>query len=279
MNIFKKILINQKLSNCRPWNRFTSTLEDDPKIHYLKETFLPFNRANHYDFLLAKNKNFSKTKRAAVLVPISTRLEKNSKGNYVPKSYFTLTKRTDSVNSFKGQVCFAGGKRDSHDVDDVQTALREAKEEIGIEPDEVTILAQLCPILTSKGILVTPVVAYFHNNYFEPTICKHEVDFVFELPTDRFIRNERYSSESYKKNLDEFTVHYFKDLIGDKEVTTWGATAFMCIMISSILHSRIPEFDVDKQNTLTNENIYDFLDYYLAKSTKSYFEYLAKNEK
>ena len=265
---FKQFSIKRQLS---------TTLEDDPKIEYLKQTFLPFNRPNHYDFLLSKNKEFSKFKRASVLIPISTRLEKNNQGHYVPKSFFTLTKRTDLVNSFKGQVCFAGGMRDSTDANDVETALREAKEEIGIERDQVTILAQLCPILTTRGNLITPIVVYFNDTMFTPDLSKHEVDFVFELPTDRFIKNERYKSEIFKRGKDLFTVHYFDDSVDGKKITTWGATALMCIITSSVLHSRVPQFEVDKQDSLTNENIYDYLDNYLKKAAKKYLEHNLKN--
>lgn len=275
MNISKEFLSKIKKISIR--RRFYTTLEDDPKVEYLKQTFLPFNRPNHYEFLLSKNKDFSKFKRSSVLVPISTRLEKNSKGHYVPRSFFTLTKRTDLVNSFKGQVCFVGGMRDPTDANDVETALREAEEEIGIQSDQVTILAQLCPILTTRGNLITPVVAHFNDAMFTPDLSKHEVDFVFELPTDRFIINERYKSEGFKRGKDLFTVHYFEDLIAGKQVTTWGATALMCIIISSVLHSRIPQFEVDKQDPLTNDNIYDFLDNYLKKATRSYIDHLNKN--
>ncbi|RNA05662.1 peroxisomal coenzyme A diphosphatase NUDT7 isoform X2 [Brachionus plicatilis] len=274
MNISKELFSKIKQLSYR--RRFYTTLEDDPKIEYLKQTFLPFNRPNHYEFLLSRNKEFSKFKRSSVLVPISTRLEKNAQGHYVQKSFFTLTKRTDLVNSFKGQVCFVGGMRDSTDANDAETALREAKEEIGIEPDQVTFLAQLCPILTTRGNLITPIVAYFNDMMFMPDLSKHEVDFVFELPTDRFIKNERYKSESFKRNKDVFTVHYFEDVVNGKQVTTWGATALMCTFISSVLHSRIPQFELDQQDPLTNENIYDFLDNYLKKSARNYFEHHSK---
>lgn len=51
-------------------------------------------------------------------------------------------------------MCFPGGKRDSGDVDDVDTALREAKEEIGLHPDEVQVVCTLFPII-NKVVLNT----------------------------------------------------------------------------------------------------------------------------
>ena len=46
-----------------------------------------------------------------------------------------------------GEVCFPGGKRDPSDRDDVETALREAEEEIGLPPDHVQVVCKLFPIM------------------------------------------------------------------------------------------------------------------------------------
>lgn len=46
-----------------------------------------------------------------------------------------------------GEVCFPGGKRDPSDRDDVETALREAEEEIGLSPDHVQVVCRLFPII------------------------------------------------------------------------------------------------------------------------------------
>ena len=110
-------------------------------VDSLKNIFKKFNKPNHYDHILAKNTNLSKLKRCSVLVPISF---KNESNDHRPTTYFTLTKRPDTMKTFKGQVCFVGGKRDDSDQNDVATALREAKEEINIESNRLQILAQLC---------------------------------------------------------------------------------------------------------------------------------------
>lgn len=50
-----------------------------------------------------------------------------------------------------GEVCFPGGKRDPSDRDDVDTALREAEEEIGLPPDDVQVVCRLVPIINKVG--------------------------------------------------------------------------------------------------------------------------------
>ena len=155
----------QKLAKgiCKRHLSQRSGFESDVNIQSLKKLFEKFNKPNHCDHLLVKNPSLSKLKRCSILVPITLEYEANDKGVSIQKSYFTLTQRPDTIKTFKGQVCFVGGKRDAHDTNDVSTALREAKEEINIDSKNLTILAELCPIMTTNGDLVTPIVAHFYE--------------------------------------------------------------------------------------------------------------------
>jgi 8-oxo-dGTP pyrophosphatase MutT (NUDIX family) len=69
-----------------------------------------------------------------------------------------FTKRTDTVDHHKGEVSFAGGSRDPEDADARATALREAWEELGVDPATVTVLGELDELVTVTRFLVTPVV-------------------------------------------------------------------------------------------------------------------------
>ena len=66
--------------------RFMSTSINDMKIEYLKRSFEEFNILSTDSFV---NETCSSFKRSAVLVPISVRMERNKKGHYYQKSYFT----------------------------------------------------------------------------------------------------------------------------------------------------------------------------------------------
>ncbi len=58
------------------------------------------------------------------------------------------------LNAATGEVCLPGGKRDPEDADDVQCALREAQEELGLEPSSVQVIAQLPPFISKHKLSV-----------------------------------------------------------------------------------------------------------------------------
>ena len=88
-------------------------------------------------------------KCAAVLVPLVWHDE---------EWHLLFTRRTDTVESHKGQVSFPGGTCEEDERTPEQTALREAEEEIGILPEEVKVLGRLANLVTITYFRVTPVV-------------------------------------------------------------------------------------------------------------------------
>lgn len=99
-----------------------------------------------------------------------------------------LTKRTDIVDTHKGQISFPGGMVDSNDVDIIWTALREAKEEIGIEPSTIKILSIIDDHPVPSQFVITPVVGYSQT---KPNVRPHslEVAEAFDVPL-AFFQNE-----------------------------------------------------------------------------------------
>ena len=100
-------------------------------------------------------------KPAAVLVPIQER-----QGG----DYLVLTKRADHLRTHKGQIAFPGGRVDAVDADVVETALRESREEIGIDPGRVRVLGRLDEFTAGYGLVVTPVVGVI------PALCDFRID-------------------------------------------------------------------------------------------------------
>ena len=98
-----------------------------------------------------------------------------------PEWQVLYTRRTQQVESHKGQVSFPGGACDEGENTPEQTALREAQEEIGVDPAQVNILGRLANLITISNFRVTPVVGALHW----PTVFrlnKGEVERVFTVP-------------------------------------------------------------------------------------------------
>jgi 8-oxo-dGTP pyrophosphatase MutT (NUDIX family) len=118
---------------------------------------------------------------AAVLVPLVVR----EHGLTV-----LLTQRADHLNDHAGQVSFPGGRHEPFDADATATALREAHEEVGLDPSRVEILGALPDYLTGTGFRVTPVVGLVHPP-FTLTVDTVEVAEAFEVPL-AFLMNPAY---------------------------------------------------------------------------------------
>ena len=133
-----------------------------------------------------------------------------------------LTKRSSALKHHPGQIAFPGGKQDEGDAGLAATALREAQEEIGLEPDNVEILGQLPTHETVTSFLVTPFVAVVRAP-FEPTPEAGEVDEVFQVPLAHALNPDRFSVEG--RRWQGRKRHYYTVPFGPYYI--WGATARM----------------------------------------------------
>lgn len=108
---------------------------------------------------------------ASVLVPL------------VQRDDFTvlLTQRTDHLTNHPGQISFPGGRAEPEDIDSAATALREAQEEIGLEPSRVEVLGSMPTYTTGTGFVVTPVVGLVSPELVL-RVDPFEVAAVFEVP-------------------------------------------------------------------------------------------------
>jgi 8-oxo-dGTP pyrophosphatase MutT (NUDIX family) len=137
-----------------------------------------------------------------------------------------LTQRTAHLNSHSGQIAFPGGKVDPDDRDVAHTALREAQEEVGLDPRHVEVLAVLPEYATGSGFIVTPVLALVSP---QATLVPnpHEVADVFEVPLE-FLMNPAHHRhhviEWAGQKRQWMSMPYVHD---DRERFIWGATAAM----------------------------------------------------
>ena len=91
-----------------------------------------------------------------------------------------LTQRAASLNNHAGQIAFAGGRVDASDADAVACALREAREEIGLDAAHIEVLGTLAPYTTGTAFEITPVVALVRPG-FALQLNRAEVDSAFEI--------------------------------------------------------------------------------------------------
>uniref|UniRef100_A0ACD5ZNE7 Uncharacterized protein n=1 Tax=Avena sativa TaxID=4498 RepID=A0ACD5ZNE7_AVESA len=100
-----------------------------------------------------------------------------------------LTKRASSLNSHSGDVSLPGGKVEEGDADVKSTALREAREEIGLDPALVSVVTVLEPVLSKNGLNVAPVIGILSDRaLFNPVLNKDEVEDIFDAPLEMFLK-------------------------------------------------------------------------------------------
>ncbi|MBK1696254.1 NUDIX hydrolase [Rhodovibrio salinarum] len=141
-----------------------------------------------------------------------------------------LTRRTAHLSAHAGQCAFPGGRIEAWDASPESAALREAQEEVGLDPEGVEILGQLDTYLVRTGYRVTPIVALMTR----PQELKpdgYEAEAVFEVPLDYLMRPESRRLAS-RTDLGQERFFYIFDY-GDYDI--WGATAGMLVNLIEVL--------------------------------------------
>ncbi|MGD9880324.1 MAG: CoA pyrophosphatase [Reyranella sp.] len=158
---------------------------------------------------------------AAVLVPIIRR---------EPALTVLLTQRTDDMPSHAGQIAFPGGRPQAGDTDSVDTALREAEEEVGLARQFVEVIGSVDHYRTGTGYDITPVVGLVTPG-FTTRADPREVADVFEVPLAFFLdeKNHRIDSRVWQGRERR----YYAMPYGERYI--WGATAGMLKNLQYVL--------------------------------------------
>lgn len=133
-----------------------------------------------------------------------------------------LTRRTDHVETHKGQIAFPGGMRDDSDRSDVETALRETEEEVGIPRDHVEVIGELPKFWVRSGFLVTPVVGLLKPplESIQFSLSPQEIDEVFWVNFSQLTAPGVYSEEPFRVGEHVWPIYVYQ--VGRHRV--WGAT-------------------------------------------------------
>ncbi|HYD15471.1 MAG TPA: CoA pyrophosphatase [Hyphomicrobium sp.] len=147
---------------------------------------------------------------AAVLIPALAR----------PVVTLLFTLRTDHLPAHAGQIAFPGGKAEPSDPDPLATALREAQEEIGLDPARVEPLGTLDRYLTGTGYRITPVIALVDADA-TLTLDRNEVADTFEVPLPFLMDPGNF--QRHTRTIGGRERHFYAVPFGDRFI--WGATA------------------------------------------------------
>jgi 8-oxo-dGTP pyrophosphatase MutT (NUDIX family) len=147
---------------------------------------------------------------AAVLVPVVDH----------PEPTVLLTQRAQHLPDHAGQISFPGGKIDKTDASPVDSALREAEEEIGLDRSLVAPIGYLDLYMTTLGYRIVPTIARVKPG-FTLTLNESEVDATFEVPL-AFLMDQD-NLQRHARDWQGMTRHYFAITFGERYI--WGVTA------------------------------------------------------
>ncbi|KAM4078965.1 hypothetical protein ACB094_09G080100 [Castanea mollissima] len=154
-----------------------------------------------------------------------------------------LTKRSMKLSSHPGDVALPGGKVEEGDVDDYTTALREAKEEIGLEPNLVQVVATLETFISQHLLKVVPVVGLLvRKGDFKPSLNIDEVDAIFDVPLKMFLEEDNHRCEESEWMGEKYNLHLFDFKSEQGVFLIWGLTASILIHAASVIYQRSPFF-------------------------------------
>ena len=173
--------------------------------------------------------------------------------------YVLLTKRSSSLRNYAGDVCLPGGRYDPSDHNLVNTALRETKEEVGIESRDLDYIGTLLtlPAGIDQVTAVTPVV-FLANRELSININTSEVEMAFWVPLEVFFNENTIMPRSFLFSVDTRVSRSHVDIIKEKKFSTtafsyydvdnqttfliWGFTARVCVTAASVALNKSPHF-------------------------------------
>jgi 8-oxo-dGTP pyrophosphatase MutT (NUDIX family) len=134
--------------------------------------------------------------------------------------HLLFTRRTEDVKHHRGEISFPGGAREPVDTNLAQTALREAEEEVGLRPDDVTMLGRLDDFESIHGYHVVPYVGCFRAPY-SYNCDPREIAEMIEVPLARLRDPAIFRVEDWTHQGRQVPVCFYS--VDEHEI--WGLTA------------------------------------------------------
>jgi 8-oxo-dGTP pyrophosphatase MutT (NUDIX family) len=168
-----------------------------------------------------RNKLKATGKCASVLIPLTI------KNNNL---FILLTKRTSNLREHSGEYSFPGGIQEKNESL-MDTALRETKEEIGINKSQIEIIGKLDDEISIGKYRVTPFVAFVNIITSEVFINSKEVEKIIYVPIDFFLKKETFWEEKWIRLGKYRTVYFYLY----KNEIIWGLTGKMIYKFLKLL--------------------------------------------
>lgn len=141
--------------------------------------------------------------------------------------FVLLMKRREDKTAHSGQVSFPGGSYEGSDADYLATALREAREEVGVLPSEVDVLGALTPLyIPVSNFNVFPFVGYAEKRP-EYNLSHNEVSYTIEVPLSSLLHPERKKITDVRSPATPHVIKNVNAYILDDGTIIWGATAMI----------------------------------------------------
>ena len=157
------------------------------------------------------------TKLAAVLIMI-----------YGPEPHVIMTERPKTMDYHAGEISFPGGRWEKDDVDLLATAIREAREEIGVEIPNNQVIGQLRPVTTlNSGFTITPFITIQEKI----PLLRHtsEIESILQIPLIQLLKTMDEDNDPSHKSIQEMYIFKFQNHL------IWGASARMLNQITNTL--------------------------------------------
>lgn len=140
-----------------------------------------------------------------------------------------MTEKPKHLKFHAGEISFPGGKLDPNDSDLLETALRETREEIGLQISRSQVIGQLKPVTTlNSGFTILPFVSIIDE--ITPLLANSEVEKIFHIPLKPFLKTMANDPNPVHNKIQEmYTFEYRRKII-------WGASARILQQISARLN-------------------------------------------
>ncbi|MFO1391086.1 MAG: CoA pyrophosphatase [Agitococcus sp.] len=135
-----------------------------------------------------------------------------------------LTQRAAHLKSHAGEVAFPGGKRDKTDSSLIYTALREAQEEIALNPQDVEVVGELGIFTSRVGIKVKPIIGLL-DDIPQLTPSPDEIDSIFTVPLEVFLQQK----PNYQHKIKYMGLSIPVPSFNHEGYVIWGLTGFMIV--------------------------------------------------